>query len=252
MPIAGLGLHVVIAICFAIHAVRSGQDRYWLFILFAFPLIGSLVYAVAIWLPELRHSRHGRQVVRGVRSMLDPSRELREAQDAFEVSENTDNRLRLADALVAAGNPAQAIPHYQAALCGVHRDDPDIQVRLARALLEAGHAADARDTLDALIRTRPDYKSPDGHLVYARAVAACGDRARARNEFEMLIGHYAGFEPRARYAEALAQWGDTAEAQVLCERSLREATRLPAYSRRLNQAWIDRIKRLIATLSAAA
>ena len=75
MPI--LGLHVLVALCFAIHAVRSGQDRYWLFILFAFPLLGSLVYAVAIWLPEARHSRAGRQLVRGVQRRLDPTRELR-------------------------------------------------------------------------------------------------------------------------------------------------------------------------------
>lgn len=43
MPIIGLGLHVLIAIYFAAHAVRTGQDKYWLWILFAFPLLGSLV-----------------------------------------------------------------------------------------------------------------------------------------------------------------------------------------------------------------
>ena len=33
MPV-GLGLHVLIAIFFAIHVIRTGQDRYWLFVLF--------------------------------------------------------------------------------------------------------------------------------------------------------------------------------------------------------------------------
>ena len=33
MPIAGLGLHVLTAIFFAAHAIRSGQERYWLWIL---------------------------------------------------------------------------------------------------------------------------------------------------------------------------------------------------------------------------
>ena len=73
MPIFGLGLHVVIAILFATHAIRSGQDRYWLMILFAFPGIGSLVYALMVWLPEMRHTRHGHALVRGVKQVLDPT-----------------------------------------------------------------------------------------------------------------------------------------------------------------------------------
>ena len=65
---------------------------------------------------------------------------------------------------------------------GVHSDDPDIQVKLARALLDNDQPGDARELLESLIRQRPDFKSPEGHLIYARAVAAGGDRAgRARN-----------------------------------------------------------------------
>jgi hypothetical protein len=52
MPIAGLGLHVVIALICAIHAVRSGQPLYWLFVLFAFALLGSAVYFFAAKLDD--------------------------------------------------------------------------------------------------------------------------------------------------------------------------------------------------------
>ena len=43
MPIFGLGLHILIAIFFAIHAIRTGREMYWLLILFMFPLLGSIV-----------------------------------------------------------------------------------------------------------------------------------------------------------------------------------------------------------------
>ena len=33
MPIVGLGLHLLIALFFAVHAVRNGQQLFWLFIL---------------------------------------------------------------------------------------------------------------------------------------------------------------------------------------------------------------------------
>jgi hypothetical protein len=252
MPIMGLGLHVVIAIFFALHAVRSGQDRYWLFILFAFPGLGSLVYALAVWLPEARHSRHGQALVRGVQQAFDPTRELRAAQEAFEMAATIDNRVRLADALLAAHRASEAVPQYQAALRGIHSDDPGIQVRLARALLEAGHAPAARELLDELIRKHPDFRSQDGHITYARAVAAEGNRGKARDEFETLVGYASGFEAHVRYAETLQAWGEFDKARGLCEQTLSRAKRMPGYARRLNKPELDRLKQLASQLAKGA
>lgn len=250
MPYLGLGLHVIVALCFAVHVVRSGQDRYWLMILFMFPLLGSVVYGFAIWLPEQRHSRHGRALVGNVRRLLDPDRELREAQDAFETAATTDNRLRLADALLAKQRPADAVPLYRASLSGIHRDDPDIQVKLAHALLENGEAAQAQALLDELIARRPDFRSPEGHLTYARAIAAQGDRAKARDEFETLLGYSSGFEPHVRYAETLVGWGELGRVRELCVQAQTRAKRLPAYARRMNKPALDRLKALEKQASA--
>jgi hypothetical protein len=86
MPILGIGLHVIIAIFFAIHAMRTNQDKYWFMILFAFPGLGSLIYGLMIWLPEARNSRHGRSIENTLVNVLDPSRELRQAQEAIEIA----------------------------------------------------------------------------------------------------------------------------------------------------------------------
>ncbi|WP_363799277.1 tetratricopeptide repeat protein [Lysobacter firmicutimachus] len=250
MPYLGMGVHVAVALYFAVHAVRSGQDRYWLMVLFMFPLLGSVVYAFAVWLPEQRHSRHGRALAGNVRRLLDPDRALREAQDAFDTAATTEHRLRLADALLDAGRAGDALAHYRGALSGIHRDDPDIQVRLARALLESGEAAQARQLLDALIARRPDYRSADGHLIYARAVAATGDRAKARQEFDALTGYSSGFQAHAHYAQCLADWGENGCARELCARTLARAQRLPAHVRRLHKPDLDRLRALDKRLAA--
>lgn len=244
MPIAGLGLHVLIAICFAVHALRSGQDRYWLFILFMFPLLGSLVYAIAIWLPELRGNPGARRVASGLRHALDPQRELREARDAFELSPSADHRLRLAEALLAAGRADEAVEQFRAAMSKVHSDDPAIQVRLAQALLDAGDAAATIAELDALRRAHPGYRSSEGHLLYARALAADGQRERAREEFDSVVGYFAGFEARARYAETLLRWGEQDAARALAVLAAKQAARLPKYSQRMNREWIARLQRV--------
>ncbi len=243
MPI-GLGLHFIIAIFFAVHAVRNGQERYWLFILFMFPILGSLVYAFAIWLPEARRSRGGQRLARSVRAKLDPGRELREAEQAFGYTATIDNRLRLASALVEAGRHGEAVRHYREALTGVHADDPHLHVGLARALFADGQAAQARDVLDTLIARHPDFRSPEGHLLYARATAASGDRARAREEFDVLVGYFPGLEARTHYAEALAGWGERDAARRVADEAMQHARQLPAYARRANAEWLARLRKL--------
>ena len=50
----GIGvLHLIIAIGFAIHAIRSGRPRWWLYILLFVPLAGSIAYVLFELLPEL-------------------------------------------------------------------------------------------------------------------------------------------------------------------------------------------------------
>jgi hypothetical protein len=250
VPIFGLGLHVIVAILFAVHAVRTNQERWWLIVLFIFPLLGSFIYGLAVFLPEMSRSRGGRRVVRGLRNSLDPGRELREAQAEFEHSATIANRMRVADAMQDAGHHGDAIAAYREALRGVHSDDPDIQVKLARALLDNGDAAASRDLLESLIAQRPDFKSPDGHLIYARALAAGGDRDKARAEFDALVGYYAGIEARARYVEILEGWGEHAAARKLVDESLQHIRHMPAGSRRLNEDWIRQLKHASSRLVA--
>ncbi len=244
MPFFGIGLHLLVAVFFAVHAVRTRQEMYWLFILFMFPLLGSLVYGIAVWLPEARAHRGVRQAGQKVRQLLDPGRELREARTAHADSPSVGNHLRLADALLASGQAAEALPLFDQALAGLYAGDPDIRARKARALLESGRASEARDLLDALIAEKPDYRSPIAHLTYARAVAAAGDRDKAHEEFAVLVDYFPGLEARARYATLLRDWGETERARALAAESLRIAQRLPAHTRTHERDWIAALQKI--------
>lgn len=246
MHIFGLGLHIIIAVFFAIHALRNGREMYWLFILFMFPLLGSIVYAAVVFVPEMRNSRGARRIVKGIAQTLNPGAELRAAQAEFDLSSTVANRLRLADALNAAGRPAEALPLYRDCLRGVYKDDPMIEVKLAGALLDSGEAAQARELLEALIRREPDFRSPDGHLIYARAVAASGDRAKAKEEFDALLKSSAALDVRAHYAELLLAWGDADAARALSEDALRHVHRMSPHAKQINDPWIRRLRQVSA------
>src|SRR5258706_15778027 len=106
MPYLGIGFHVIVAMYFAVHAVRSRQNIYWLLILFAFPMLGSLVYFFAIYLPSLRQSRGARSAARTITRLVDPNRAVREASD-FDRAPTVEHRMRLGAALLAAGNAGE-------------------------------------------------------------------------------------------------------------------------------------------------
>lgn len=120
-----------------------------------------------------------------------------------------------------------------------------------RALLESGHAVASRELLDGVIRKRPDFRSQDGHVTYARAVAAEGNRARAHEEFETLLGYASGFEAHVHYAEVLQGWGEPDKARGVCEQALSRARRMPGYARRLHKPELDRLKQLSVQLARA-
>jgi hypothetical protein len=73
MPFIGLGVHVLPALFFAVHAIRTGRNLYWLIILFSFPLLGSIVYFL-VELPQSRLNRGINKAAGAAMKLLDPER----------------------------------------------------------------------------------------------------------------------------------------------------------------------------------
>jgi len=141
MPYIGIGLHVLAAIYFAVHAIRSGQSLYWLILLFSFPLLGSVVYFLAIYFPEVRQSRRARQVVRSAKQLMDPGQDLRSARAELARTPTVQNRVRLGMTLLDAGQAEEASTLLEQAASSPLGDDPYILTGLARARLDSGQPA---------------------------------------------------------------------------------------------------------------
>ena len=56
MPLLALLLIACQIIC-GLHVVRSGQERYWLYLIIALPGLGCLIYFLGIMAPDLLRSR---------------------------------------------------------------------------------------------------------------------------------------------------------------------------------------------------
>ena len=242
MPFAGIGLHIVIALICAVHVVRSGQPLYWLFILFAFPLLGSIVYGVAVYLPNSRLERGAVRAVGTAVRAMDPTKALRLAQADFEHTPTAQNQMRLAAALFDDGQAEASAKRYEAALDGPFASDPDLRFGAARAYVECAGYAAAVVHLEQLRRSRPEYRREAVSLLLARSYAGLSRDAEARHEFESAITTFGTFETYAEFAIWALSTGDTAEAARLQAEMDRMTSRWTAVNRDLNAPVVKRLK----------
>jgi len=243
MPIFGIGLHILIALYFAIHAVRRGHNLYWLLILFSFPLLGSIVYFFVAYLPELRESRGLRKAGRAVVQALNPGREMREAREAYELTPTINNRLRLAAALLNTGDVAAALQHYLEAAQGPFATDAVVLRGLARTQLAADRPQDAVSTLDRLYAdSKEACRHPEAALLYARARAAA-QLDGAREAFELALQVATDAEPKCCYADWLMTQPDAEahqQAVGLYQQIIKDSAHWHSHAKVHNAEWLRR------------
>lgn len=199
MPYIGIGLHILVALFFAVHSIRSGQSLYWLFILFSFPFLGSIAYLLAVYLPSTRFEQGARKVVAEAAKVLDPTRELREARAAFEYTPTAQNQMRVANALLDAEQFDEAVTHYEQCMRGPFASDLEVRWGAAKAYMAAGQTDLAIEHLERLSHEHPQFREEPVAVLLARAYASAGRRMEAKVAFEHAYDRFGSFETKAEF-----------------------------------------------------
>lgn len=232
------GGHILLALVCAIHVIRSRQEMYWLFLLFMFPLLGSVVYFLAVMAPDLMGARG----VKTAQRALDPGRELREARKELSMRRTVGVLKRVAEAHMAQGQYQDALTLYEEAARSAFADDSGILQGKAAAEFECGRYEAALETLTELRKAHGAARLPHAHLTYARSLFALGREDEAFAEFEAVSAYFPGAEAKARWAEALDQAGRPDEAQALWREIVETARIIPSHSRKMQSRWINMAK----------
>lgn len=240
MSIFGLPLPLLLAsLAFAIglcaHAVKTGQDTFWLWIILMFQPLGGLAYLAIIVAPGLFRGRTARKIKEGAREALDPHRDYREARQAVEDSPTVHNRMRLAAAAAGLGRHDEAEALYREAAQGVHAEDPALQLGRAKALVELGRHAEALTLLEGL--ERAGELNGAGTLAVARAYQGLQRPEEAERAYRASLERIPGLEPLARYAAFLRGVGREGEARELIAEIDRRTARTRGPFRKEAQAW---------------
>jgi hypothetical protein len=231
-----------------VHVIKTGRNTIWIWVLALLSYAGVIAYVVAELIPDLMHSRATQRTVKGVKRALDPEADLRRLAQTAEVSGGVDASQRQAEELMRLGRPGDAIPVYQRVLRGLYANDPNLMLGLAKAQFAADKVTDARTTLDALMQHNPEFRSADGHLLYARALEQEGQPERALDEYKVLAGYYPGAEARVRYAQLLRLQAQPDLAKQQLRDLLNQAAVAPPHYRRSQEDWLKQAEREIAAL----
>ena len=239
-------LSYVIQALLIVHVIKSGRNQLWIWALLLLPFgVGAIAYVAVELVPDLLRSRTAQRTARGLKKAIDPGADLRRYESEARVAGNVASRQRYAEELTRHGRYAEAIAQYSQALTGLYEHDPSLMLGLAQAQFGKGDASGARSTLDELIRRNPDFRSPAGHLLYARSLETEGNVSKALDEYRVLAPSYPGAEAAVRYAQLLEKQGRRAEAQQVARELLEQARIAPGHYRRAQRPWLEAAQRLL-------
>ncbi len=237
-------LSIAIQAGLIIHVIKTGRNQIWIWVLALLSFPGIIAYVAVEILPDLFRSRTAQRTARGFKKAMDPEADLRRAESEARVSGGVATKQRYAEELSRHGRHDEAIAQYREALTGLYEHDPNLMLGIAQAQFAKGDASAARTTLEDLVRLNPDFRSPQRHLLYARALEAEGNFQKALEEYHALAPSYPGAEAAVRYAQLLQSQGRREDARKVARDLLEQARIAPAHYRKAQKSWLDAAQRL--------
>jgi hypothetical protein len=228
-------LSLLVQISLIVHAISKGKPLWWVGLILFFPVIGSVVYIVLEVLPGTGVNRALRRAESEAVQLVDPHREVRLAQAAFDDVPTMGNRLKLAQAHLDAGAFEEAERHFNQCLTGQFVDDHAALLGHARALVELGCHAEALSRIADLRAVGREGATEA--LIFARAASALGRTAEAEEAFAFAAPRLPGLEAVARYIRFLRAQGREAEALVQLKDLDSRLAKVPVHFKQEANRW---------------
>lgn len=219
-----------------IHLIKYDRWMRWLMPLIFFPLSPIAYFAVEI-APDLWSHWRGEREKRAKAVATDPDGDLDEAKRALDLVDSIANHVRLADAYMAVGRHAEALPHYRLASSGTV--DFRTGEKIARCLFLTDNTEEALNMLDGL--ASPISKSDQDRLdlLRARVLEDLGRNQAALAIYADLIERSSGDETLCRYAGLLLKLGHPDRARLALEEVEHRMNRIPPKHRAGDAAMYD-------------
>ncbi|OCX51406.1 hypothetical protein BEL04_15365 [Mucilaginibacter sp. PPCGB 2223] len=221
--------------CF--HAYRRGTLNNWLWIIVFVPVIGSVIYLFS----EVFSSRGVRRPKIDVGAIVNPGGKLKKLENELRFSDTFANKIKLADAYLAAGYIDNAQELYEGALTGSFADNEHGLSQLLVIYYRQEKYSDVINIAKKISRSQKFPKST-AHLLYAQALEHTGETELAEKEFKAMKGRYSCFEQRYEYGLFLKRQNRPQDAERIFNEILDEVPQLSSMEKKNARAWAAKAK----------
>jgi hypothetical protein len=236
-------LSLALQVLFGIHVVKTGRPFVWLLVIILFSVFGCLGYVIVELIPEWLASPSGQKFKKAIGKTIDPEKNLKVAQQACAKADTLQNQVNLAEQYFQLQRYQEARDIYARSLTSLYAEDPQILMGIAKAEFGLNNANATLAFLDKLKAANPTFKSPEGHLLYARALEGANRIPEAINEFKTLLGYYPTPEPSCRLAQIYKAQGEKSLAVELLQAVIKRSTTAGKHFNEVNKEWIKFAKR---------
>jgi hypothetical protein len=223
---------IVIQIYFAIHAGRTGR-YWWIFIILAFPLVGSIIYFFAEYLPEMQMAARISKP-RGSRK----KKNIKSHQRELEITDSIQNRINLAKAYYHNSQCNNAISLLEESLTGGYANNINIIEGLCLSYFKNENYPKTKEYLFKLQDINNDKLPNNLSIIKAQTHEFLGEDEQALDAYKSIVNSCTGEEARCRYALMLKKVGQFDEANELFGEILKNARLYPKQYKKFHKEWV--------------
>ena len=227
------------------HCLRKRNEQKWIWLIVFLPVIGCVIY----FFSEIVTDKEVQRVGGGLGQTFNPGGRIRKLEAQLKFADTFENRILLADALLATDQTGRAIELYEQSLKGVFAENEHGVMQLMVAYAKTAQW-DKILPLAKKVYNSPQFARSQAHLAYAKALAKTRHEEAAEKEYLKMKARFSAFESRYHYGLFLLQTNREEEARDVFEEILEEEKHLSGREKRYHRLWFAKSKEELRKIPA--
>ncbi|WP_350287792.1 hypothetical protein [uncultured Croceitalea sp.] len=225
------------------HCYTNKNNYYWIFAIIFLPLLGSLLYLFM----NVVQKRDVEKAQENLIAVINPSKKIKDLEKKLKFSESFENRVALADALLAENMYSEAIAHYESSLKDVFKNDFYVLSKLQEAHYFSS-AFEMSITYAERIKQHVDFKKSRAAFLYGMAFEKIGEIKEAEKLLRQFDAPYNYFMERLELARFLVRNDKNEDALVVYRELVSESESMSKQSLRAHRHILKKAKEELGVL----
>jgi hypothetical protein len=230
---------IAVQVLLIIHVIKSGRDRFWIYILIFIPIAGPLAYFFVEILPALLSDPKTARLKNQLSDSINPGRKITELELQLDTADTMEHRKRLADEYMRNGSYEKAISLYESCLEGIYKEDTYILQSLAEAYYHNRDLPGAKRVLERLEKQGELSRHYNSWFVYVKILEETGLEEEAEQQYQALEGTYPRLEVLFNHGKFLQKLSKESEAEAKFREMVKIGRQLPKHVLKLDRRWLN-------------